>query len=167
MAGMKMCERCGKPLYTGLRFCSRKCSALTVKKTGPDHPAWKGNNVRPETSRHRAQKRYPLKPCDICGSLRSERHHVDGNVYNNDVTNIRFLCRKHHMEVDQRRMWSSKEGYRRGTEAPTAKLTEEQVLEIRRLYATGNYTITVLGEMFGINYRTVSQIKRRESWTHI
>ena len=39
-----------------------------------------------------------------------------------------------------------------------AKLTAEQVLEIRTLYSTGNYTQKELGNMFDINHRTVHYV---------
>lgn len=48
-----------------------------------------------------------------------------------------------------------------------AKITDQDVLEIRRLVAHGGLTQTQIGEMFGIDQTTVSDIKRRKSWKHI
>lgn len=45
---------------------------------------------------------FPLQPCEVCGSEKSERHHRDDNTLNNNPANIQFLCRKHHMETDGR-----------------------------------------------------------------
>lgn len=49
----------------------------------------------------------------------------------------------------------------------SCKLTESDVLEIRRLYATGNYTHRSLAEMYGVVHSTIRQIVNREIWTHI
>ena len=46
-------------------------------------------------------------------------------------------------------------------------LTEEQVLEMRRLYPTGDYTMKKLGKMFNTTLGNVSHIIKRERWKHI
>jgi hypothetical protein len=48
-----------------------------------------------------------------------------------------------------------------------AKLTAEQVLEIRRLYAAGGISMHQLGRQFGINGATVHCIVHRKTWFHI
>lgn len=48
----------------------------------------------------------------------------------------------------------------------TAKLTDDQVLEIVELYGKGMYQQTI-AEMFGINQSTVSSICRGDSWTKV
>lgn len=45
-----------------------------------------------------------------------------------------------------------------------AKLTRDQVNEIRELYKTGAYLQRELGEMFGINSRTVSSLVNYVHW---
>lgn len=62
---------------------------------GEKHPSWKGDNVSHNAGRIRAEKLFSTKPCVVCGES-AERHHVDKNPLNNAVTNIMFLCRKHH-----------------------------------------------------------------------
>ena len=47
-----------------------------------------------------------------------------------------------------------------------AKLTEEQVAEIRRLYATGQYTQRKLGFMYGVAQCHISAITRGHLWRH-
>ena len=49
----------------------------------------------------------------------------------------------------------------------STKLTENDVLEIRRLYSTGNYTQDKIGLMYGIARSTVSGITERRRWKHI
>lgn len=52
----------------------------------------------------------------------------------------------------------------RGTHQHCAKLTEESVREIRKLYSTGNYTQQALGRMFNVNHRTVGYAVHRKTW---
>ena len=55
----------------------------------------------------------------------------------------------------------------RGTRQHLAKLDEEKVREIRRLYATGRYSQLKLGEMYGINQSNISEVVRRKTWAHV
>lgn len=55
----------------------------------------------------------------------------------------------------------------KGEKSSLAKLNENKVLEIRRLYATGEYTFKSIAPMFDINSRTVGKIVNRERWKHI
>lgn len=55
----------------------------------------------------------------------------------------------------------------RGVDRPTTKLTEEQVIEIRNKYSTGQYTQRQLGKDYGVDYGGVGRIIRRELWRHV
>lgn len=55
----------------------------------------------------------------------------------------------------------------RGVRNGRALLTEDDVREIRRLYAMGNITFADLGRQFGVTYNQVSTIVKRKQWTHI
>lgn len=64
-------------------------------QTGELNPRWKGNNIKPQSSRRRAQKIYSIHEhlCDRCGDKkRLVRHHKDRNPMNNSSTNVEFLC---------------------------------------------------------------------------
>lgn len=47
------------------------------------------------------------------------------------------------------------------------KLTEQDVREIRRLHATGEYTLGKLGEMFEVTFGMIGHIVKRRSWSHV
>lgn len=49
----------------------------------------------------------------------------------------------------------------------TAKLTSEQVLEIRRRYATGYVSTVELAKEYGIGITTVAHIIHRRTWRHV
>lgn len=58
-----------------------------------------------ETGRIRARKMYPspLGDCENCGARRAtERHHLDGDTFNNARSNILFVCRPCHGRIDGR-----------------------------------------------------------------
>ena len=48
-----------------------------------------------------------------------------------------------------------------------AKLTEEQVLEIRKLYSQKKHNKTKLGEMFNMSRPYISSIINKKYWKHI
>lgn len=49
----------------------------------------------------------------------------------------------------------------------TAKLTPDQVVEIRRLWQTTDITLRQLGKDYGVSPSTTSKIVKREIWDHI
>lgn len=82
--------------------------------------------------------------------------HIDGDCTNNKLSNIRYDTVSQNM-IDI---------YRHGRKVGGGKLSIEQVLEIRRLYATGNYKQRELAEKFNTRQTNISQIITRKyfSW---
>jgi len=93
-----------------------------------------------------------------------EINHKDGNKINNAVTNLEWATSSennmHAFRVLGRQT-------PRGEQHGSAKLTADDVKQIRRLYATGNYTQQELGNTFGVRQGEVSHIVRRKNWVHI
>lgn len=85
--------------------------------------------------------------------------HNDGNPNNNCLSNLRWDTHK----ANYADMTKNGHGFQ-GERNPRAKLTSEQVVEIRRLYSTGNYLQKHLAQMFGIDQTVVSEIVRRAIW---
>lgn len=58
---------------------------------------------------------------------------------------------------------------KQGEKSRTAKLTEDQVREIRARYVPGKRGTgsKALAKEYGVHYRTIEQILRRETWKHI
>jgi hypothetical protein len=54
-----------------------------------------------------------------------------------------------------------------GTQHGCAKLTEANVLLIRELYKTGNYSHADLGKMFNVDRTNVYSIVNRKTWRHV
>jgi hypothetical protein len=49
----------------------------------------------------------------------------------------------------------------------SAKLSEKDVLEIRSLYSTGNFSQTNLANIYDVNQSRISSIVTRRTWRHI
>lgn len=54
-----------------------------------------------------------------------------------------------------------------GIKARTAKLTEKQVLEIRKLYKTSKYTYQKLAIKYHMTKQNIGKIINKQSWKHI
>jgi hypothetical protein len=74
-----------------------KAGRLGIKrpKTESKNPMWKGDNAVEISARQRAIR-------NIQVPKGFERHHIDGNVYNNLRENIKILTRRQHMKLDGR-----------------------------------------------------------------
>ncbi len=53
-----------------------------------------------------------------------------------------------------------------GSKVGSSKLTEVQVLEIRKLGSKG-YGMRELGRIFNVDHKTISAIIKRKTWNHI
>lgn len=58
------------------------------------------------------------------------------------------------------------EKWRRGVQTNTAKLTEDKVVEIRRLGELG-YTLRCLAEMFSVSHGAICRVILRKTWRHV
>ena len=94
-----------------------KTRRLRETKSGENNPNWKGIDSCKDSARERARSIFKqLLPCEVCENKKTERHHADGNPHNNTPENIKFLCRKHHMEMDGRlgRLIERNKNYNKG-----------------------------------------------------
>lgn len=55
----------------------------------------------------------------------------------------------------------------RGESNGRSRLSENSVIEIRKLYATGMYSNRLLASKYNVVHQLISRIIRREIWTHI
>jgi hypothetical protein len=90
--------------------------ALASKRRGELNPMfgtvspWAGRH-KPEsqTTRHygrgRARIIHPSQPCEVCGEVKTDRHHRNGNATDNSIENIAFFCRYHHLHVGHNGHW--------------------------------------------------------------
>lgn len=88
--------------------------------------------------------------------------HRDGNRSNNCLNNLRWDTPKNNAK-DRKRHGISYEGENNFK----AKLTENEVLEIRELHSTGRYSQEKLAVKFGVNQTMISGIVRKQFWMRV
>lgn len=54
-----------------------------------------------------------------------------------------------------------------GEQSGAAKLTEKEVIEIRELYKTGEYSTRTLGKRYNVSHRNIVDVVNRKIWSHI
>lgn len=91
-------------------------------------------------------------------------NHKDGDKLNNNVGNLEWTTRsentKHAVETGLFKAAN-------GVNAHCSKLTEDQVIEIRKLYKETKITQNELGRIYNLNPSSISDIVNRVSWKHI
>lgn len=86
--------------------------------------------------------------------------HQDGNPHNNRADNLKWMTPLENMR--QRNVHGTNP---RGEQSATSKLTEKEVLEIRRDFKPR--CPVVLAKKYGVHRRTILAIVSRKTWTHI
>lgn len=90
---------------------------------------------------------------------RNHVRHLDGNLNNNHADNLAWGTRREN-EDDKERHGT----VLRGDRCPASKLTSEQVAEMRRLYAAGGVSHSILGRRFGVSAATAHRAVIGETW---
>ncbi|MEU0912143.1 NUMOD4 domain-containing protein [Streptomyces althioticus] len=88
--------------------------------------------------------------------------HNDGDMKNNRLRNLRYDTVSGNMADRISHGTDS-----RGEKSWNAKLTEEEVLLIRKLHETHDFNQRELARKFGVDYRTINQIIHRRRWAHV
>ena len=88
--------------------------------------------------------------------------HVDGDKTNNKLSNLYWGTPKQNAE-DSKKLGLQAKGESQGL----SKLTEKEVLAIRRSFSTGLYTHRELASMYHISRPQICDIINRKAWKHI
>jgi hypothetical protein len=90
-------------------------------------------------------------------------NHIDGNKENNCVSNLEWCTHKENVQHS----FETSLNPTKGEGNIHAKLTEHDVVEIRKLYKTGEYTHRQLAQMFNVNHSSIGTLLRGKSWKHV
>lgn len=102
---------------------------------------------------------------EFCGdppsAMRSPTvEHKDGNKKNNHISNLCWMERDENSRTRKHTCPGGKNG--------SAKLTEQQVVEIKKLLTSYNdLSLREIGELYGVHKSTISNIKRNKNWSSI
>lgn len=89
-------------------------------------------------------------------------NHIDNNRSNNRVENLEWCTQKmnnDHMVNQDRNI--------KGSRNPQSKVTENDVIEIRHLYANKEMTQTMLAKKYNVCQSLISLIVTNKNWRHI
>jgi predicted DNA-binding protein YlxM (UPF0122 family) len=94
-----------------------------------------------------------------------EVNHIDGDKLNNRPNNLEYVTP---VENAHHAFFTIRKGIPVvGEQSGCAKLTESQVTEIHRLYATGNYRLNKIAERFSVTPSQIGLIVKGKSWKHL
>lgn len=101
--------------------------------------------------------------------------HLDGNKQNNILSNLKWITPKenaYHKILHGTTATGFKNGaythpekIRKGDQVNTSKLTEEQVIFIRKNAKKGNYSY--IGRLFGVSHTAIRLIITGKNWKHL
>ena len=89
-------------------------------------------------------------------------NHKDGNKLNNHAANLEYVASTANIYHARATGALSAKGVRNNK----ARLTDDQVRQIREAYSTGERQ-SDLAHRFGVDQTSISRIVRRDSWAHI
>jgi hypothetical protein len=91
-----------------------------------------------------------------------EVNHLDGNPRNNSLANIEYCTgAENHAHAVTNGLKS------RGERHPTARLTERDVLAIRKALDSGDKNRAQLAREYGVSHNSLTDIYRRRTWRHL
>lgn len=88
-------------------------------------------------------------------------NHIDGDKSNNTLGNLEW-CTARENTIHAYKTGLAKG--KKGIENSQGRLTNEEVISMRNLYATGEYTQKEIGEIFGISRRHAGDIVNGKKW---
>lgn len=88
-------------------------------------------------------------------------NHIDRNPANNDVSNLEWCTQeenvRHSVALGSR-------AHLRGERVPTSKLTEQDVLRIKRLLSCGEMSHQAIADHYGVRREAVTRINLGKNW---
>ena len=94
-------------------------------------------------------------------------NHKNGDKADNRLENLEYCTQSENMAHACRLGLTPKPPTRRGENAPKAKLTAQDVHEIRSSKDTGRGRVKLLAEKYGVTTATMSKVLLGQTWKHL
>jgi len=92
--------------------------------------------------------------------------HKDSDPFNNKTNNLKWGTAQDNMDDRMARGFYKGEKIARGEQSGTSKLTEKQVIEIKKL-CKEELSDTKIAKLFDISRRTINFIRHNKRWKHV
>ena len=96
--------------------------------------------------------------------LNKEVNHIDGDKSNNKISNLECVTSLENLKHARENDLGC--GFKNGNSHHNTRLTEEDVLKIRKLHDEG-YSQVKLSEMYNVHVSGINRIVKRINWKHI
>ncbi len=93
-------------------------------------------------------------------------NHIDCNPHNNSVENLEWCTQAENLD-HSRRLGRIRTDHNLGVRSANARLSDAQVLEIRRLYAAGNASYAALARQYEMSKRAIGRIVLGETYADL
>ncbi len=101
----------------------------------------------------------------------SEEHnnviHLDFNKWNNHINNLRWATRPEMFAHSRKSPRTAAAIERRKGEITNSKLTETEVMRLKKKLKRGKTPLYKIAKEFGITHTQLNRIRRGENWAHI
>jgi len=95
-----------------------------------------------------------------------EVNHIDGNTLNNKITNLEWCTHKENMQHAYANGLTPEPPTYKGSKSNFSKLTEQQVIEIKKRLRNGDKTSLIV-KSYPVGESCIKEIKAGRSWAHI
>jgi hypothetical protein len=93
-------------------------------------------------------------------------NHIDHDRSNNAVSNLEWCTQRENL-LHSSLAGRMQKDYWKGKRSPNAILTDDQVVTIRSLYQSGNWSWKRLGEHTGISKRAIGRLLKNETYADV
>lgn len=93
-------------------------------------------------------------------------NHIDCDRSNNVSTNLEWCTQAENL-VHSRNLGRMQDSYWRGRRSPNAGLTENQVRQIRAIYADGQLSLAYIANQFEVSKRCIFRAVHRETYADV
>jgi hypothetical protein len=87
-------------------------------------------------------------------------HHINGDNKDNRLENLCYMLESEHIRTIH-------PNPPKGEKSPNAKVTENDVRTMRKLYEAGTHAKRQIARMYGLSQKSARNIIERKSWKHV